>query len=247
MIIACNWKAYVETESKAKKLFTTAKKLALSKVHEIIIAPPAPFLGLLAAGNRSKVAFAAQDVSQSLGGATTGEITAATLSNAGATYAIIGHSERRALGDTDADVLAKVQHALAHGLTPIVCVGERERDADAEYLAPLRAQIDSVFMPLSAKERLSVVIAYEPIWAIGKTADEAITPSDLTEMVLYLRKVLGNHLPGRGATKVPILYGGSVEPGNARMLAAASAIDGFLIGRASVDEKALSALVKAVS
>lgn len=247
MLIACNWKAYVETLEKAKRLYAVGKRLAAAGHHEIVIAPSAPHLGFLSAGNRSSVAFAAQDISRTLGGAVTGEVTAAAVASVGAEYAIIGHSERRAQGETDVIVLEKVQHALAHGLVPIICIGEKERDAEALYLNHLRTQISVVLAPLSQKERMQVVIAYEPIWAIGKSAEEAITPGDLNEMVLYIRKLLGEFLPGKGNTKIRILYGGSVEPANARTLAASSSIDGFLVGRASTDAVSLGALAKALT
>ncbi len=246
MLIVGNWKAYVETLEKAKRLYATAKRLT-SGTHEIVLAPSLPHLGYLVASNRSKVLFAAQDVSVHAGGAATGEVTASLLANMRVSYVIIGHSERRAMGETDLTVSEKVRLALAQGLTPIVCIGETERDPEARYLSRLRTQIDSVFSSLSEKDRRGLVIAYEPIWAIGKAASSAITPSDLTEMVLYLRKLLGEYLPGKGNQKVRILYGGSVEPVNARTLAAATGIDGFLIGRASTDTTMFGALVKAVS
>ncbi len=247
MIIAANWKAYVESTAKAKALFASAKRAAVKPGIEIILAPPAPLLGLLVADNKSKVVFASQDISDTTGGAATGETTAALLSGMGVQYAILGHSERRAMGETDAVVASKVGHALAQGLTPIVCIGERERDADARYLHTLRTQIAAVYEPLSPKERMRVVIAYEPIWAIGKDASEAITPHDLHEMILYIRKVLGDYLPGRASEATKILYGGSVEPENARDLAGGSDISGFLVGHASVDVTTFTALVKAVS
>jgi triosephosphate isomerase len=246
MLIVGNWKAYVETLEKAKRLYAVGKRLSATGHHDIVLAPSAPHLGFLSAGNRSSVAFAAQDVSNTLGGAATGEVTAAAVASVGATHAIIGHSERRAAGDTDVIVLEKVQHALAHGLIPIICIGETERDAEAKYLNYLRAQLTTILTPLSQKERMQVVIAYEPIWAIGKTAAEAITPMDLNEMVLYIRKILSEFLPGKAGSKIKVLYGGSVEPGNARALAAASGIDGFLVGRASTDPVSFGALAKAL-
>jgi triosephosphate isomerase (TIM) len=103
-----------------------------------------------------------------------------------------------------------------------------------------------VFSTLTAKQRLQIVLAYEPIWAIGKTAAEAITPADLEEMMLYIRKILGAYIPGKGASKVQVLYGGSVEAGNARALAEGTGIDGFLPGHASVESDSFSAIVKAV-
>jgi triosephosphate isomerase len=246
MLIVANWKAYVQSSEKAKKLFAGAKRLTTQSNTTIVLAPPAPYLGMLAMGNRSKVAIASQDLSLSTGGAATGEITAALLSDIGVTYSIIGHSERRAMGETDAVVSEKVLHAFANKIIPIVCVGERDRDADAKYLTMLRAQLHAVFDPLTPKQRMQVVVAYEPIWALGKPANEAITPDDLTEMVLYLRKVVGAYVPGRGVEKVQILYGGSVEPGNVRTLFDGSGIDGVLVGRASVDTDSFEALVKAL-
>ncbi len=247
MIIAANWKAYVESASVAKKLLATAKRFAPRVKHTFVLAPPAPFLGLLASRNRSSLAFAAQDVSLATGGAHTGEITATVVREAGATYAIAGHSERRAAGEDNATVALKVQHILAQGMTPIVCVGERERDADARYLNFLREEISSVFTPLSRKDRARLVIAYEPIWAIGKTAADSISPQDLTEMVLYIRKTLAPFLPGKGASQIPILYGGSVEPDNARTLAQGSGVDGFLIGHAATVPDTFAHLIRALS
>jgi triosephosphate isomerase len=245
MLIVANWKAYVESTTKAKQLFATAKRLAASEV-KIVLAPPAPYLGLLAAGNRTKVAFASQDLTSTAGGAATGEMTPKLLSDLGVTYAIIGHSERRSLGETDEMVAEKARNAVTNKIIPIICVGERERDADGKYLSFLRAQIHAVFSILSPKERLNVVIAYEPIWAIGKAASQAITPNDLTEMMLYIRKILGEYVTGRSAEKVTILYGGSVEPSNAAALLNDSSVNGLLVGRASVDSDTFTSLVKAV-
>jgi len=247
MIIVANWKAYVEDVPKAKKLLAATKRVASLSKSGVVVAPPSALLALLAAGNKSKLMFAAQDTSKTAGGAATGEVSAQLLASLGVKYSIVGHSERRALGDTDQDIAQKVQHALANGIAPILCVGERERDAGAEYLGFLRAQIAAVYAPLSHQERLQVAIAYEPIWAIGKSSLEAITPPDLTEMVLYIRKVLSDYLPGKSPAKTLVLYGGSVEPGNARDLASGTGIDGFLVGHASVEAETFAALVKAVS
>lgn len=255
MLIVANWKAYVEDLAKAKKLFALAKRLAQHQALlgagrasatgvTIVLAPPAPLLGVLAARNKSSVAFAAQDVSRTTGGAMTGEITAQAYAAAGAAYAIIGHSERRGAGDTDSIVAEKLSHALAQGLTPVLCIGEQERDGEGRYLSVVREELTSAIEPLSSKDRLQVVIAYEPIWAIGKTASAAIGPNDLSEMVLYIRKVLSELLPGHGSTRSLVLYGGSVEPDNARTLAVNSGIDGYLVGHASVEETSFALLVK---
>jgi triosephosphate isomerase len=244
MLIAANWKAYVEDFAKAKKLFAVSKRLARVSGATIVLAPPAPLLGALAVKNRSAVAFAAQDVSATTGGAKTGEITAEAYATAGAKYAIIGHSERRAAGDTDLIIAEKLAHALTHGLTPILCVGENERDGEGRYLATVREQITLAITSLEPKERAKVIVAYEPIWAIGKSAQQAIAPNDLAEMTLYIRKVMAELLPGKSSRRSLVLYGGSVEVSNVRDLAASSRVDGFLVGRASVDPIGFAALVK---
>jgi len=244
MLIVANWKAYVEDLKKAKKLLAVSKKLVRTTSSGIVLAPPSPLLGALAAGNKSKVAFSAQDISITTGGAKTGEATASAYAAAGATYALIGHSERRALGDTDSIIVEKLARAFANGLTPILCIGEHERDGEGRYLSFVREELTAALSALTAKERAQIIIAYEPLWAIGKTAAFAIPPTDLAEMVLYIRKVLAELLPGRSSARTLILYGGSVEPENIRTLATLSSVDGFLIGHASVDPTIFSELVR---
>ncbi|MDB5244444.1 MAG: triosephosphate isomerase [Parcubacteria group bacterium] len=247
MLIVANWKAYVDDFTKAKRLVSTAKRLSRTSKNSMVLAPSGPFIGALAPGNKSTIAFAAQDVSLSTGGAQTGEVTAGMYAVLGATYAIIGHSERRALGDTDSIVAEKLARALAHGLTPILCVGEHERDGEGRYLSIPREQITSALRMLTVKERSKVIIAYEPLWAIGKSAIDAIRPNDLAEIVLYIRKVLAELLPGKSSSRSIILYGGSVEPGNIRELARNGGVNGFLIGHATVDSETFTELVKQLS
>jgi triosephosphate isomerase (TIM) len=246
MIIIANWKAKVGSIADAKKLIVASKKIADARVHQVIVAPGAPYLGLFSVDNKSKLQFAAQDITLTDGGAQTGEVTGAMLATVKTKYVIIGHSERRALGDTDADVLTKIKHSLSSGLIPIVCVGEKERDAEAQYLSLLRAQIDSIYTGTQAKQHDSIILAYEPIWAIGKSASEGITPDDLTEMIQYIRKVLSTYLPAKKVEKAAILYGGAVEPSNAKALARNTGVDGLLVGHASTDAKLFTALVKAL-
>ena len=244
MLIIANWKAYVEDSKRAKKLFAVSKRLARATDISIVLAPPAPLLGALAVRNKSSVSFASQDVSRTTGGAATGEITAQTYAASGATYAIIGHSERRAAGDSDSVVAEKLAHALAHGLIPILCIGEQERDGEGQYLGTIREQLTRSLELLTTKERSQIIVAYEPVWAIGKTANVAIGPDDLAEMILYIRKVLAELLPGKTSRKSLVLYGGSVEPSDIRGLAANSDVDGFLVGHASATPEMFSLLVK---
>jgi triosephosphate isomerase len=247
MLVVANWKAYVEDVTKARELLAKAKRLARTHGVTIVLAPPGPLLGLMSRARLGHVALAAQDVSATTGGAYTGEVTAAAFGAVGASYAIVGHSERRAAGDTDIIVAEKLRHALARGLTPILCTGEVVRDREGRYLSLIRESLITAFSGLTQKERMGVIVSYEPVWAIGKTAADAIAPTDLHETVLYVRKVLAELLPGRGAARAQILYGGSVEPGNARDLAAETGIDGFLVGHASVDTATFSMLIKSLS
>lgn len=245
MLVVSNWKAYVADTKTAKSLVAAGKRSTAKRNKvQLVIAPPLPYLGLLTEGKRGtkKLSFGAQDMSLSAGGAATGEVTAAALAGVGATHVIIGHSERRAIGETDEQVLAKVTRALGSGLTPILCIGERQRDPDAQYLQFLRAQLAAVFAAIAPKDRGRIIVAYEPIWAIGKTA--AIQPHDLHEMVLYIRKILNEYVP---ANETVILYGGSVEPTNIGALAAESQVQGFLVGRASTVPASYADLIKALS
>lgn len=245
MLIIANWKAYVEEVSRAKELAALARRLAHGK-HKIVIAPSAPYLGLLSKKGRSKLAFAAQDVSPSTGGARTGETTAAMLQGLGVSYVIIGHSERRRNGETDALVALKAGQAFAAGLVPVLCIGEKARDPEARYLKELREQLDIVMAAVPQKHRAKIVIAYEPVWAIGKSALDAIQPSDLAEMTLYIRKALGSHVSAKEGGEMKVIYGGSVEAVNIAELAKEGLVDGFLIGHASVEPKSLTALIKAL-
>ncbi|MBU2103770.1 triose-phosphate isomerase [Patescibacteria group bacterium] len=245
MLIIGNWKAYIESATKAKALVASAKRLSVKSTHELVHAPAYPYIGMFS--GVKGIILAAQDVSETTGGAQTGEVAAGQLADLGVTYVLAGHSERRAQGESNAVILEKVRHIFAHGMIPVLCIGERERDTDALYLKEVRQQISSVVEALSSKERLQLVIAYEPVWAIGKTEADAITAGDLAEMVLYIRKILSDFIPGRANAKVRVLYGGSVDAGNIRMLASGTGVEGFLVGRASTDVTTFSGLVKALA
>lgn len=244
MLILSNWKTYVTNKDEAKKLLATVKRLATTSKAELVVLPPHPYIGLFHSPRKTKVGLGAQDVSTTIAGAATGEVPAGVLKNLGVTYVLAGHSERRAKGEDNEVVAEKVRRILEQGMTPILCVGEKERDEDATYLAFLREQITSVFDALDQKERFNVMIAYEPIWAIGKEAQDALHSQELAEMVLYIKKILSKYMPSKQSTK--ILYGGSAEPDNVRGLAGGSGVDGFLVGHASADPEMFSRLVKAL-
>ena len=192
---------------------------------------PFPYLAQVQAQlGGGRVAFGAQDVSAHEQGAFTGEVAAAMVAEFGARYAIVGHSERRAYhGESNETVAAKTQRALAAGLVPVVCVGETldERESGATEQV-VGAQLDAVLAVLTADEAARIVVAYEPVWAIG--TGKSATSAQAQDVHAFLR----TRLAAKGAADVSVLYGGSVKPDNAEELFAQPDIDGGLIGGASL-------------
>lgn len=193
---------------------------------------------------KSPVMLAAQNVSPYTVGAHTGEHTVNQFKDLGVEFVIIGHSERRAGGVADADVLSKLQAVLAGKLTPIVCVGEQKRDRNGNFFKEIEKQIRSFAKELTPAQLKKVIIAYEPIWAIGtgKTA----TADDVKEIQLFIEKILTKVHDRKVAQSVRLLYGGSVKPHNASELHAVGDMDGFLVGGASLKAKDFIAITKAV-
>jgi len=242
MIIVGNFKSYLTSKEDAESVVKAAGKLKTK--HKIILAPSFPHLGYVAS-KKMGVSLAAQDLSIFEGGAHTGEVSADTLSNIGAEYVIVGHSERRAAGETNSIVATKVCQALSSKLKVVLCVGEADRDAHATYLSFITDEMVSALKTIKETDFKNVVIAYEPIWAIGKSTEEAITSDDLEEMVLYIKKILRENFGEKAQKSIKIIYGGSVSADNAQSLMV-SGIDGFLPGRASSTKETLTALVAAL-
>jgi triosephosphate isomerase len=235
-IIAGNWKMY-KTVADTVKYVKEFRSLVKDVTGvEIILAPPFTALHAAAeAARASNIAVAGQDCYWEREGAFTGEVSAAMVREAGAEYVIVGHSERRTLfGETDATVNRKVAAAFAAGLTPIACIGEaldqRERN---ETFDVLDRQIKQGFDGLTADQVTLLVIAYEPVWAIG-TGRNA-TPAQAAEAHGHIRKRLRQWFGSDVAELCHILYGGSVKPDNIRDLVAQPDVDGALVGGASLD------------
>ena len=234
--IAANWKMYKtvhEAVAFIKELRTIAKD-----VHdvEIVVAPPFTALRAAAeAAHASAIGIAGQNLHWEREGAFTGEVSAGMLKEAGAEYVIIGHSERRRLfGETDQTVNRKLAAAVAAQLTPIVCVGEtlEERDSN-ETLNVLDRQIKQGLDGLTAEQIAALVVAYEPVWAIG-TGRNA-TPAQANEAHAHIRARLRQWFGGTAADQCHVIYGGSVKPENIRDLAALPDVDGALVGGASLE------------
>ncbi|MBI5798335.1 MAG: triose-phosphate isomerase [Candidatus Yonathbacteria bacterium] len=244
-LIIGNWKMYPASVKDAKTKFTAIKKGA-SKLTNVqtVICPPFVYvseLKKLVTGHR--VVVGAQNAWFEKEGAFTGEVSLAMLASVGAQYVIVGHSERRAMGETDELVHKKVLAGVKAMLTVVLCVGERERDQDGEYMKFIAEQIKSALHGVQKKELSKVVIAYEPIWAIGKNAIHPASTDDALEVSILIKKTLSDTFGKEGAV-VPILYGGSVDAKNAWEFLLKSQVDGLLVGRASLDPKVFGEILK---
>ena len=233
--IAGNWKMYMDRAGAVALAEAVAK--AAEKVEGVDVAVCPPFVYLDAVGRAiagSKVALGAQNMYHQAQGAFTGEISAAMLCDLGCKYVILGHSERRhILGETDEQINKKLLAALGAKLNPIVCVGETLAERDAgQTLAVIRRQFDGSLAGVSADQLRKIVIAYEPVWAIG--TGKVATPQQAEEVHLDLRKIMEDRYNRETAQSVVIQYGGSVKPENATELLGQPDIDGALVGGASL-------------
>lgn len=237
MLVVANWKMNPIELADARKLFSGIKKHVRNlKNTDAVICPPFPYIEPLVSTYRGKkVDFGAQDVYWEREGSKTGEVSAPMLRDIGAKYVIVGHSERRALGESDEEIAQKVQASLRSNLIPILCFGERKHDSEGAFLEVISKQLKTCLKDVSEKDIRNVVLAYEPIWAIGGGADNAMTPHEIHQMTLFIRKVLRELYDESASQKVRILYGGSVESTNSEALAKDAHVDGFLVGHASLN------------
>lgn len=235
-LIAGNWKMFKTVHEAV--VFTKELRQLVHGISgvDIVIAPPFTALHAAAeAARASEIAVAAQDLFWEKEGAYTGAVSAAMVREAGAEYAIVGHSERRRIfGDTDAMVNRKVVAALGAGLVPIVCIGEtlEEREANQTF-AVLDRQIRDGLDGLTAQQVAGLVMAYEPVWAIG-TGRNA-TPAQAQDAHAHVRNRLRGWFGGEAAEQCRLLYGGSVKPDNIADLRANADVDGALVGGASLE------------
>jgi len=243
--MAANWKMY-KTPDQAGDFFREFLPLVAGYDRDEIVVCP-PFLDIPAAieaAKGSQVAIGAQDLHWEKEGAYTGEICSTMLLAVGVTHVIIGHSERRQyFGETDDVVNLKLKTALGTGLTPIVCVGEVLEEREAGLTEDvLRRQCLRAFHAISGKKASKMVVAYEPVWAIGtgKTA----TPQMAADAHGLIRAEAAKAFGQEFAEQLRILYGGSVKPENAKALMAETEIDGALVGGASLDPKSFAAIVR---
>ncbi len=246
-LIVANWKMNPATLRDARALFQKIYRLSAPPRVALMLALPSPYLAPIAARSTSKrVTFAAQDLFPGTIGSHTGEVSAAMLASVGARASLIGHSERRALGESDESVARKVRATLDAGLTAVLCIGERERDAHGAYLATLGGQLASALTGITRAHAKRIIVAYEPIWAIGKSASAAMKPHDVHQVVVFVRKTLTPLFGPTAARQVRVLYGGSVEGENAEAIVRDGEVDGLLVGHTSLSPDSFKMIIAAV-
>jgi len=244
-LIAGNWKMFKTVQETV--FYMKELRGLVHHVHDVEVVVAPPFTSLHAAAEiarNSNVAIAAQDVYWEREGAFTGEVSAAMIREAGAAYVIIGHSERRALfGETDLHVNRKLSAVLGASLTPIVCIGETldQREAN-QTLDVLDEQVRQGFDNIASEQMADLVIAYEPVWAIG-TGRNA-TPEQAQEAHAHIRTRIRQWFGADAAERCRILYGGSVKPENIATLIVQADVDGALVGGASLDVRAFTEIVQ---
>ncbi len=243
-IVAGNWKMNCNLDE-TQKLVDALKVKDFSKSDvEVVIAPPYTNLHLAHLSLKdTPIKISAQNINENESGAFTGEISPAMLKSVGVSYVIIGHSERRAIyAETDELLAKKTSTAIKHGFKIMFCIGEvlEERKAN-KHFDVVKEQLDKGLFHLSAEELKQVVIAYEPVWAIG--TGETASPEQAQDIHAYIRKVLAEKYSQDLADEISILYGGSVKPNNAKEIFAKKDVDGGLIGGASLDADSFAQIV----
>ncbi len=220
------------------------KKSEIDENVDVLVCPPFVSIGMAVKYlYDTDIQVGAQNLHFEENGAYTGEISGSMLAESGCNYVIIGHSERRQyFGETDATVNKRVHKAIEHKLAPIVCVGESlDQRKSNEHFGLVKNQVTAALHDVSEKDVLDVVIAYEPIWAIG--TGETASPDQAQEMHEHIRSILAEVYDEDTAEQINILYGGSMKPGNANELLSLQDVDGGLIGGASLDADSFSEII----
>ena len=246
-ILIANWKNYPASLPEVRTILNgLVRSKAIYKKVSLFIAPPAPYLSLVGERVRGWGELGVQNISSEERGTHSGEVTPEILKSLGVRLAILGHSEQRALGESAESVAKKVRLALKSGFTPVICFGEKERDKDGEHFEVMRHELKTLLSEVKKAEASKIVLAYERIWAIGNKASGPIEPTELSQTVIYIKKILSDLFGRKIADQIPVIYGGSVDDTNAGLLVRNSGIRGFLVGRASLDYKKFEGIANSV-
>lgn len=235
-LIIANWKMNPQTQKEADKIFADiGASLKSIKNSTVVVCPPSIFISGLK--TKKNIFIGSQNVSSFSDGAYTGELSAKMLANKGMSHVLVGHSERRAMGENNDIINKKIILSLKNKLTPVLCVGETERDHNGFYLSFVKNQLHECLAGVSKSQIKNIVIAYEPIWAIGKDANRVATPEEFIEMSIFIKKIIGDMYDVKIAHSLCILYGGSVHPENAFEFLNTEHCSGLLVGRDSLTPK----------
>lgn len=248
-IIIANWKMNPFSAKEAMGILNGVKKtVAKLKKTQVVICPPFVYFNDVrkSIGKSVNLFLGAQNSFWEIEGAFTGEVSPEMIKNYGAAYVILGHSERRSLGETDEIVSKKTIACLKTGLKVILCIGEKIRDDQGDYLVFLREEIRSSLNKVQKKFLRNLIIAYEPIWAIGKKDADAMLPADIRETVIYVKKTLSEIYGQETAVTVPILYGGSVGGKNAEEIIKDGGVNGLLVGHQSLKPENFNEILRSV-
>jgi triosephosphate isomerase len=243
-LVVGNWKMNPGTLEDAKKIALTVKKSTsnLKKTH-VVVCPPSVYLSSLSNMPSKNISLGAQDAFYESVGSFTGEVSFAQLPQFSVSYVIVGHSERRAMGETDEIVNKKVKRVVGAGMTAILCIGEKVHDSHGEYLHFIKQQLIDGLKDISKNSLDRVVVAYEPIWAIG--AKEAMKAGDIHEVSIFIKKILRD-MYGVMSGDVRVLYGASVSVFNVSEIMQGDFVEGLLVGRESLKAKDFVEIIKAV-
>ncbi len=243
-LVVGNWKANPLTVDEAKNIVNQAKKTAgKMKRTQTVICPPHIYISLFSKLRGGNIFLGAQDAFYEPYGHYTGEVSFAMLPQFKVSHVILGHSERRAAGESDEIINKKVRSVVTEEMAAILCVGEKTRDAHGEYLNIVRHQIVNALHDVQKKSLEYLVIAYEPVWAVG--ANAIPHPREIHEMSIFIKKIL-REIYGIASDNVPILYGGDVTVSNVEEIIQEGFVQGVLIGRESLKPKDFSEIIKIV-
>lgn len=234
-LIIANWKMNPQTVKEAESIFGVIGKYTKGlKNSKVIICPPNLFISNLKKKSIKNLIIGAQNLFFEKIGAFTGEISAPMLVSIGVNYAIIGHSERRVMGETNEIISKKILTSLKFNIIPILCIGEKERDHSGDYLHFIKKQIGECLFGVSKSQVNKILFAYEPVWAIGKDAKREATPDEFIETSIFIRKIISDLYDTKIAHDIKIIYGGSVSSKNAENFLNYGKADGLLVGGASI-------------
>ena len=243
-IVIGNWKMNPGTLKEAEKLMKGVhSSVAPFRKVDIVACPPSLYVSSIKKLSR-KVKVGVQNIYPGDTGSFTGELSSQMVADMKIGYVIIGHSERRAMGEDGETINQKLKSAISKDLTPILCVGELDRTDTHEYLNFVENQLNEALDGLPKNALPKIIFAYEPVWAIGKNATRVANAGEFLEMSIFIKKVLSDKFNINSIDKIQVIYGGSVNAKNASEFFSIGQADGFLVGRASLDPEVFAQIVR---